>query len=90
MYSFLEIGWIKFIFGIQLLEVLIHPTKYRIVLIAYKYDISIVVPLFNEEESLPELVQWIEKVVKKNNYRTEVLLIDDGSKDNSCHVILCH
>ena len=50
-------------------------------------DISIVVPLFNEEESLPELCSWIDKVMKENNFSYEVLLIDDGSKDNSWEVI---
>ena len=50
-------------------------------------DISVVVPLFNEEESLPELCSWIDKVMKKNNFSYEVLLIDDGSKDKSWEVI---
>ena len=50
-------------------------------------DISIVIPLFNEEESLPELCSWIEKVMSKNNYSYEVFLIDDGSKDSSWQVI---
>ena len=50
-------------------------------------DISIVIPLFNEEESLPELCSWIEKVMNKNNYSFEVFLIDDGSKDSSWQVI---
>ena len=50
-------------------------------------DISIVVPLFNEEESLPELCSWIDKVMKENNFSYEVLLIDDGSKDKSWEII---
>ena len=50
-------------------------------------DISIVIPLFNEEESLPELCSWIEKVMIQNSYSYEVFLIDDGSKDNSWNVI---
>lgn len=50
-------------------------------------QISIVVPLFNEEESLPELAAWIERVMKANNFTYEVLMIDDGSKDNSWKVI---
>ena len=50
-------------------------------------DISIIIPLLNEEESLPELCSWIEKVMNKNNYSYEVLLIDDGSKDKSWSVI---
>jgi len=50
-------------------------------------DISIVVPLYNEEESLPELISWINKVCKKENYLFEVLLIDDGSKDKSWSIV---
>jgi len=50
-------------------------------------NISVVVPLFNEEESLPELCVWIDKVMQKNNFSYEVLLIDDGSKDKSWGVI---
>ena len=50
-------------------------------------DISVVVPLFNEEESLPELCSWIDKVMKENNFSYEVLLMDDGSKDKSWEVI---
>ena len=50
-------------------------------------DISIVIPLFNEEESIPELCSWIEKVMTENNLTYEVILIDDGSTDNSWPVI---
>lgn len=50
-------------------------------------DISIVIPLFNEEESLPELVNWIERVCKSGNYAYEVIMIDDGSTDNSWNVV---
>lgn len=50
-------------------------------------DISIVVPLFNEEESLPELVDWIARVMNENQMTYEVILIDDGSTDNSWEVI---
>jgi glycosyltransferase involved in cell wall biosynthesis len=50
-------------------------------------DISIVVPLFNEEESLPELCNWINKVIKKFDKSYEILLIDDGSTDKSWDVI---
>lgn len=50
-------------------------------------DISIVIPLFNEEESIPELCSWIEKVMTENNFTYEVILIDDGSTDNSWSVI---
>jgi glycosyltransferase involved in cell wall biosynthesis len=52
-----------------------------------KYDISIVVPLYNEVESLPELHQWIVKVMSDNNYSYEVLFIDDGSRDGSWKVV---
>ncbi|MBP1629420.1 MAG: glycosyl transferase family 2 [Bacteroidetes bacterium] len=50
-------------------------------------DISIIVPLLNEEESLPHLIEWIERVMNNHGYSYEVLLIDDGSKDNSWKVI---
>lgn len=50
-------------------------------------DVSIVVPLYNEEESLPELCSWITKVVTANHYTYEVILVDDGSTDNSWQVI---
>ncbi len=50
-------------------------------------DISVIIPLLNEEESLPELCQWIEKVMLVNKYTYEILLIDDGSYDNSWNVI---
>lgn len=52
-----------------------------------KLDISVVVPLYNEEESLPELVQWIDRVAKSNNLSYEIILIDDGSTDSSWSVI---
>lgn len=50
-------------------------------------DISVVVPLYNEDESLPELAAWIKKVNNKHNLSYEILLIDDGSSDNSWNVI---
>jgi glycosyltransferase involved in cell wall biosynthesis len=50
-------------------------------------DLSIVIPLFNEDESLPELCAWIERVMQANNYSYEVILIDDGSTDESWNVI---
>ena len=50
-------------------------------------NISVVVPLFNEVESLPELCSWIDKVMKSNSFTYEVLLIDDGSKDKSWEVV---
>jgi len=50
-------------------------------------DISIVIPLYNEEESLPELVAWIERVCSENKFSHEVVMIDDGSTDSSWEVI---
>jgi len=50
-------------------------------------DISVIIPLYNEDESLNELCDWIVKVMNANNYSYEVILIDDGSKDNSWKVI---
>ncbi len=50
-------------------------------------NLSIVVPLYNEEESLPELCSWIKSVVDQQGYTYEVLLIDDGSRDDSWKVI---
>jgi len=50
-------------------------------------DLSIVIPLFNEAESLPELATWIEKVMNEHSYSYEIIFIDDGSTDNSWQVI---
>ena len=50
-------------------------------------DVSIVIPLFNEDESLPELSAWIERVVNEQNLTYEVIFVDDGSTDNSWKVI---
>lgn len=50
-------------------------------------QISVVVPLFNEEESLPELMKWIDSVMLKNNFSYEVIMVDDGSKDKSWTVV---
>ncbi len=50
-------------------------------------DISVVVPLYNEAESLPELAAWIERVMNENNFTYEVLMINDGSTDDSWNVI---
>jgi glycosyltransferase involved in cell wall biosynthesis len=50
-------------------------------------DLSIVIPLYNEDESLPELMAWIERVMTANNYSYEVIMVDDGSTDNSWDVI---
>ncbi len=50
-------------------------------------DISIVIPLLNEEESLPELNAWIDKVMIANNFSYEIIFVDDGSTDSSWHLI---
>jgi len=50
-------------------------------------DISIIIPLLNEEESIPELHSWIKKVMNQENYTYEVIFIDDGSTDNSWKTI---
>ena len=50
-------------------------------------DISVVVPLYNEEESLPELVQWIDRVCKSEDLSYEIIMVDDGSTDGSWQVV---
>ena len=50
-------------------------------------DISVVIPLYNEDESLPELYTWIEKVMNENKFSFEVIFVDDGSTDDSWEVI---
>lgn len=50
-------------------------------------DISVVIPLYNEAESLPELTAWIERVMEANGFSYEILFIDDGSTDDSLDVI---
>lgn len=50
-------------------------------------DLSLVIPLLNEDESLPELAAWIERVMLSNNYSYEIIFIDDGSTDDSWKVI---
>src|ERR1044072_784300 len=50
-------------------------------------DISVIVPLMNEEESLPELAAWIDRVMQANNFSYEIWMVDDGSTDNSWDVI---
>lgn len=52
-----------------------------------KLDISLVIPLYNEAESLPELHAWIVRVMKANNFSYEVIFVDDGSSDGSWQVI---
>ena len=50
-------------------------------------DVSIVIPVINEAESIPELSDWIEKVMKENNYSYEVIYVDDGSTDTTWKVV---
>ena len=50
-------------------------------------DISIIVPLYNEAESLPKLYEWIARVMKENNFSYEVIFVNDGSTDTSWDVI---
>lgn len=50
-------------------------------------DISVVIPLYNEEESIPELYDWIKRVMIDNDFSHEVIFVDDGSTDNSWDVI---
>ena len=50
-------------------------------------DISVVIPLYNEDESLPELYDWIERVMAQNNFSFEVIFVNDGSTDHSWDVI---
>ncbi len=50
-------------------------------------DISVVIPLYNEEESLPELYAWIERVMKEHGFSYEVIFVDDGSTDHSWDVV---
>ncbi len=50
-------------------------------------DISVIIPLYNEDESLPELFEWIERVMNANNFTYEVLFVNDGSTDRSWEVI---
>lgn len=50
-------------------------------------DISVIIPLYNEEESLPELTAWIEKVMEAHGFTYEIILVDDGSNDRSWELI---
>lgn len=50
-------------------------------------NISVVIPVFNEEESIPELTEWIVRVMKANAFSFEVIFVDDGSKDDSWKII---
>ena len=53
----------------------------------YAKDLSIVISLYNEEESLTELVRWIEDVMGREGYRYEIIMVDDGSVDGSWNLI---
>jgi len=50
-------------------------------------DISVIIPLYNEEESLPELHAWIRRVMQANGFTYEIIFINDGSTDNSWGII---
>src|SRR5436190_19696556 len=50
-------------------------------------DISIIVPLLDEAESLPELTEWIQRVANENQLSYEIIMVDDGSSDNSWQVV---
>ena len=50
-------------------------------------DISIIVPLFNEDESLPHLAEWIDRVMNEHHFDYEVIMVDDGSRDRSWQVM---
>ncbi len=50
-------------------------------------DISVIIPLYNEDESLTELTDWIEKVMAENRFSYEIIMVDDGSKDHSWELI---
>ncbi len=56
----------------------------------YPYQISVVIPVYNESESLPELFAWIDRVMRDANFSYEIIAIDDGSNDNSWPVIVEH
>ncbi|MDE6452291.1 MAG: glycosyltransferase family 2 protein [Odoribacter sp.] len=50
-------------------------------------DISVIIPLYNEDESLPELVDWIERIMTARHFTYEIIMVDDGSKDHSWQFI---
>src|SRR6266404_2863171 len=50
-------------------------------------DISVIIPFLDEAESLPELAEWIQRVVTENHLSYEIIMVDDGSSDNSWQVV---
>jgi glycosyltransferase involved in cell wall biosynthesis len=50
-------------------------------------NISIVIPLYNEEESIPHLIEWVERVISRHGYSSEIIMVNDGSSDSSWEVI---
>ena len=54
----------------------------------FKKDISVIVPVLNEKESLPELTSWIERVMKEHGWSYEIIMVDDGSRDGSWDTIM--
>lgn len=56
-------------------------------MVMFKLDLSIVIPLFNEEESLPELTDWIARVMERESFSYEIIFVNDGSTDGSWSVI---
>ena len=50
-------------------------------------DITVIVPLYNENESLPELTAWIRRVMEQNGFSYEMILVDDGSTDGSWNTV---
>jgi glycosyltransferase involved in cell wall biosynthesis len=53
-----------------------------------KVDISVIIPLYNEDESIKELHNWIKKVMEENAFTYELIFVDDGSNDNSWEEIM--
>ncbi len=65
---------------------MIHPSN-PILVNSFLVDISVVIPVYNEEESIPELTEWITRVMKENSLSFEIIFVDDGSKDTSWEII---
>ena len=54
----------------------------------YPFDLSIIIPSYNEKESLPELIAWIARVMEQEGHSYEVIIVDDGSTDGSWDTVL--